>query len=171
MSTVTDSGVSADLLLRLQVEALLTHEADLLDRWQLDEWLTLYTEDAHYYVPPSDVDGDTATPDTALFYIMDDRKRMEERVIRLKSKGAHSEQPRSKVRHLVTNVIVEREGGNLQARASFMVSRAKDVTHDVFVGHYRYRLVEQGTALKIAEKTCVLDMEALRPHARISIIL
>ena len=26
-------------------------------------------------------------------------------------------------------------------------------------------------ALKIARKTCVLDMEALRPHARISIIL
>ena len=31
--------------------------------------------------------------------------------------------------------------------------------------------VEVDGALKIARKTCVLDMEALRPHARISIIL
>lgn len=159
------------LMLRLRVEDFLSHEADLLDRWQLDEWLTLYTDDAHYYVPPSDVDGDTANPDTALFYIIDDRQRMNERVIRLNNKQAHSEWPRSKVRHLVTNIIVERDGDLIRARASFMVSRAKDVTHDIFVGHYLYEIVEQDTGFKIQKKTCVLDMEALRPHARISIIL
>lgn len=165
------ASLSADLLLRLQVEDLLAHEADLLDRWKLDEWLTLYTDDAHYYVPPSDVDGDTANPDTSLFYIIDDRKRMEERVIRLNNKQAHSEWPRSKVRHLVTNVIAGRAGDLVTARASFMVSRAKDVTHDIFVGHYLYELVPINQGFKIRKKTCVLDMEALRPHARISIIL
>ena len=50
------------LMLRLRVEDLLYREADLLDAWKLDEWLTLYTDDAHYYVPPSDVDGETASP-------------------------------------------------------------------------------------------------------------
>lgn len=169
--SVAEMELDRDLILKLRVEQLLTREADLLDRWQLDEWLTLYTEDANYYVPPNDVDGDTADPNTSLFYIIDDRKRMEERVIRLKSKGAHSEWPRSKVRHLVTNVIAERDGDMVRARASFIVSRAKDVTHDMFVGHYLYELVEADGGLRIAKKTCVLDMEALRPHARISIIL
>ena len=79
------------LLLRLRVEDLLYLEADLLDRWQLDDWLALYAEDAHYYVPPNDVDGDTAEPETSLFYIMDDAVRMKERVIRLSKIGAHSE--------------------------------------------------------------------------------
>ncbi len=171
MSETMERTIDETILLRLRVEGLLVREADLLDRWQLDEWLTLYTEDAHYYVPPSDVDGDTASPDTSLFYIIDDRKRMEERVIRLKNPGAHSEWPRSKVRHLVTNVIAERDGGMIRARASFIVSRAKDVTHDLFVGHYLYEIVEHDGAMKIAKKTSVLDMEALRPHARISIIL
>ena len=159
------------LLLRLRVEDLLYLEADLLDRWQLKEWLTLYAEDAHYYVPPSDVDGDTVQPDEALFYIMDDSVRMKERVIRLSKIGAHSEHPRSKVRHLVSNTRVRREGETIHARSSFAIWRNKDLTSDVFVGHYLHEIVEVDGALKIAKKTCVLDMEALRPHARISIIL
>lgn len=159
------------LLLRLRVEDLLYREADLLDQWRLDEWLTLYTADAHYYIPPSDVDGDTASPETSLFYMIDDRIRMEQRVVRLSKVGAHSEHPRSKVRHLVSNTRVEQGGDLIRARSSFVVWRSKDLTSDAFVGHYLHELVEQDGVLKIAKKTCVLDMEALRPHARISIIL
>lgn len=163
--------LNADLLLRLRIEDLLYEEADLLDRWQLDAWLALYTEDAHYYVPPSDVDGDTADPDKALFYIADDHLRMRERVVRLKKVGAHSEHPRSKVRHLVSNVRVTRSNDVIHARSSFVVWRSKDITSDAFVGHYLHQIVERDGGFKIARKTCVLDMEALRPHARISIIL
>jgi p-cumate 2,3-dioxygenase subunit beta len=159
------------LLLRLRVEDLLFREADLLDRWRLDDWLALFTDDASYFVPPSDVDGDSANPDTSLFYVMDDRIRMRERVIRLGKIGAHSEWPRSKVRHLVSNTRVERAGELILSRSSFAVWRSKDVTTDVFIGHYLHEIVEQDGVLMIAKKTCVLDMEALRPHARISIIL
>jgi len=159
------------LLLRLRVEDLLYLEADLLDRWQIHEWLALYTEDAFYHVPPSDVDGDTADPNTALFYIIDDRVRMEERVTRLSKIGAHAEHPRSKVRHLVSNTRVSREGDVIIARSSFVVWRSKDITSDAFVGHYIHTIVERDGGLMIAGKKCVLDMEALRPHGRISIIL
>ena len=162
------------LLLRLRVEDLLYREADLIDSWRLVEWLDLFTDDAQYLVPPSDVIGDEADPDTSLFYIMDDKHRMKERVVRLSKIGAHSEQPHSKVRHLVSNVRATRsveDPAKIDVRASFAVWRNKDVTSDVFVGHYLYKLVETGGDLMIARKTCVLDMEALRPHARISIIL
>jgi p-cumate 2,3-dioxygenase subunit beta len=153
--------MNATLRLRLRVEDLLYHEADLLDSWKLDEWLTLFTADAQYLVPPTDVAGDDADPNTSLFYVFDDRNRMNERVIRLNKIGAHSEWPRSKVRHLVSNVRVQRDGDRVSARASFAVWRSKDATSDVFVGE----------GFLIDKKTCVLDMEALRPHARISIIL
>jgi len=159
------------LLLRLRVEDLLFREADLLDRWLLDDWLTLYTDDAYYHIPPSDVDGDTADPDTSLFYIVDDRIRMQERVVRLNKVGAHSEWPRSKVRHLVSNTLVEQDGDVIRARSSFVVWRSKDITSDAFVGHYHHEIIDKDGDLMIAGKTCVLDMEALRPHARISIIL
>ena len=159
------------LLLRLRVEDLLSLEGDLLDSWRLDDWLALYTEDAHYHVPPADVDGDNADPDRSLFYVFDDAIRLRERVVRLNKKAAHSEWPRSKVRHLVTNTRVRREGAAIHARSSFAVWRSTDGTSDVFVGHYLHELVERDGVLRIAKKTCVLDMEALRPHARISIIL
>lgn len=160
-----------NIMLRLRVEELLFEEADLLDQWRLDEWLALFTEDAHYHVPPSDVDGDTADPETSLFYIIDDRVRMGERVARLKKIGAHSEHPRSKVRHLVSNTRVKQDGNLIRSRSSFVVWRSKDITSDAFVGHYLHEIVERDGRLFIAGKTCVLDMEALRPHARISIIL
>lgn len=159
------------MLLRHRVETFLFHEADLLDRWQLYDWLALFAEEASYLVPPTDVAGDDADPATSLFYVFDDRPRIRERVVRLEKKGAHSEFPRSKTRHLVSNVLAERDGDGIVARASFAVWRSKDGNTDVFVGHYRYRLIADGDRLLIAEKKCVLDMDALRPHARISIIL
>jgi p-cumate 2,3-dioxygenase beta subunit len=159
------------LLLRLRIEELLFLEADLLDQWKLDEWLAMFTDDANYFVPPTDIAGDDADPNTSLFYVFDDRNRMRERVIRLKKTTAHSEWPRSKIRHLVSNVRVAREPDTIRARASFAVWRSKDSTSDVFVGHYLYEIVEGDDSLRIKKKTCVLDMEALRPHARISIIL
>lgn len=159
------------MLLHYRVQNFLFHEADLLDRWQLSEWEALFSEKASYLVPPTDVDGDFADPSKSLFYIFDDRARIHERVVRLEKKGAHSEFPRSKTRHLVSNVRASQAGNTISATASFAVWRSKDGNTDIFVGHYAYRLVEVDGALQIAEKKCVLDMDALRPHARISILL
>ncbi|MFW2828767.1 aromatic-ring-hydroxylating dioxygenase subunit beta [Sphingomonas sp. ID0503] len=163
--------VTAAMILQHRVEALLFHEADLLDRWQLTEWEALFTDDAEYLVPPMDVDGDTASPDTSLFYVFDDRTRLHERVVRLKNKGAHSEWPRSRTRRLISNVIARPEGDLVSVRASFVVYRSKDGVTDSYIGHYLYLLTDDGADLRIARKTCVLDLEALRPHGRISIIL
>ncbi len=165
-----DAAIDA-MLLQHRVQSFLFDEAALLDQWRLIEWEALFTEEARYLVPPTDVDGDYADPDKSLFYIFDDRTRIHERVVRLEKKGAHSEFPRSKTRHLVSNVQAMREDGAIIATASFAVWRSKDGNTDIFVGHYAYRLVEIDDALKIAEKKCVLDMDALRPHARISILL
>ena len=160
-----------NLLLHRRVEDFLYREAELLDRWQLDRWFELFTEDARYLVPPTDIPEDEANPETALYYIVDDYVRIRERVVRLQKKTAHSEYPRSKTRHLVSNIIVDPQDGHYNVRASFAVSRSKDGVTDVFYGHYDYDLVEQDGTLKIRRKTCILDLDALRPHARISIIL
>ena len=155
----------------LTVQDLLFEEAALIDSWQLEQWLALYTDDAGYFVPPTDVDDD-ATPEKTLFYIADDRARLEQRVIRLTKKTAHSEYPRSKVRHLVSNIrIVADEDNVLSVDAAFVVYRTKDGMTDVFMGRYDYRLRREGDSFKIASKSCHLDLDGLRPHGRISIIL
>lgn len=159
------------LLLRHRVETFLFHEADLLDRWQLDEWFALFAPGARYLVPPTDVAGEDADPDTSLFYIVDDHARLGERVVRLGKDRAHSEWPRSKTLHQVSNVLVEPGAGEIGVKAGFAVHRSKDGNTDVYIGHYHYRLVEQDGELRIAEKKCVLALDALRPHGRISILL
>lgn len=156
---------------RIDVEEFLFCEADLLDEWRLPEWLELFTDDAHYYVPSTDVAPD-ASPDNNLFYIADDRFRLGERVARLMKRTAHAEYPRSKLRHLVSNVrLVSAVEGEIHAKASFVVFRAKDGVMDQYVGSYRYRLVASEAGLRIVEKRCNLDMDGLRPQGRISFIL
>nr|WP_205447297.1 aromatic-ring-hydroxylating dioxygenase subunit beta [Candidatus Frankia alpina] len=36
---------------RAQIEDFLYAEAELLDAWDLDTWVTLFTDDAHYVIP------------------------------------------------------------------------------------------------------------------------
>lgn len=45
---------------RADVEDFLFAEAELLDEWRLPEWLELFTEDAIYYVPSTDVPADSS---------------------------------------------------------------------------------------------------------------
>lgn len=158
-------------LTRDEAEEFVFAEAELLDDWQLDEWLELFTEDAAYHVPATDLDK-TAEARTSLFYIADDRRRLEERVTRLKKKTAHSEYPRSKTRHLVSNVRVKDiDGDSATVTTAFATFRSKDGVTDTYIGSARYRLVRSGGQLKIAEKRCHLDLDGLRPQGRISILL
>lgn len=156
---------------RTDVEEFLYREAAMLDRWQLDDWLALFTDDAIYHVPTIGTAADTG-PENTLFYIADDRARLRERVLRLQKKGAHVEWPHSRTRHLVTNVLIDaRSDDELQVSAAFAVHRFKNGAADVYVGSYRYRLAVVGDVVRIREKRSMLDMDALRPHGRISILL
>lgn len=156
---------------RSDVEEFLYREAALLDRWQLEQWLTLFTDDATYHVPTIGTAPET-TPDNTLFYIADDRARLRERVLRLGKKSAHVEFPHSSTRHMVNNVLIEeRSAEELLVSAAFAVYRYKAGAADVYVGSYRYRLALVDGGMKIREKRCMLDMEALRPHGRVSILL
>lgn len=156
---------------RAEAEDLLYEEADLLDRWQLRDWLALYTADASYLVPSTDLPPG-ADPAQALFYIADDRTRMTERVVRLEKKSAHSEWPRSRTRHLVSNVRVgEAVGDETPVGAAFVTFRTKNAVTDTFMGRLLYRLKRIDGVLRIREKRCELDLDGLRPHGRVSILL
>lgn len=156
---------------RTEAEDLLFLEADLLDQWQLEDWLALYTEDATYQVPSTDLPPGADAART-LFYIADDHARMVQRVVRLQKKSAHSEWPRSKTRHLVSNVRVgAAEGDETPVSAAFVTFRSKHGVTDTYMGRALYRLTRVDGALRIRAKRCELDLDGLRPHGRVSIIL
>ena len=156
---------------RSDVEDFLFAEADLLDQWRLPEWLTLFTDDAKYEVPCTDLPPD-ASPDTNLFYIADDRVRLGERVKRLMKRTAHAEFPHSRTRHLVSNVRIRKHiGDDIEVSSAFITYRTKDGVTDTYFGSNRYRLVPGNGTFRIKEKRCLLDSEGLRAQGRVSIIL
>ena len=158
-------------LTRAEAEDLLFEEADLLDQWRLQEWLALYTADASYLVPSTDLPPG-ADPAKSLFYIADDRARMHERVVRLMKKSAHSEQPRSRTRHLVSNVrVAASQDDETPVSAAFVTFRTKHAVTDTYMGRLLYRLRQVDGQWRIREKRCELDLDGLRPHGRVSIIL
>lgn len=156
---------------RPEIEDFLFHEAALLDDWRLEEWLALFTDDARYEVPSTDLAKD-ATPDSSLFYIADDAFRLGERVKRLQKKTAFSEYPRSKTRHLVSNVrILESGADGCRVATAFVTYRTKGGHTDTYIGSSEYALVRQAAGLRIRKKRCVLDLDSLRPQGRVSILL
>lgn len=177
MSTSTAAaghGVAVNrdnLLLRLAVEYFLYEEAAHLDNWRLDEWLKLFTADARYLVPTTDLpDGD---PRCDMMFIDDDYQRLEGRVQRLKSRHAHREYPSSRTRRLITNVRLTRiTSSEIDAEASFAVYRSRNEVIAPYVGIYRYTLArEQGDQFLIRRRRAELDHERLTDHGAVSIIL
>lgn len=156
---------------RIQVEDFLFNEAELLDQWRLPEWLTLFTEDARYEVPCTDLPAD-ASSDTSLFYIADDRTRLGERVKRLMKRTAHAEFPHSKTSRIFGNVRIQAtKEDEIEVSCVFQTLRTKDGNTDLYFGTNKYRLTTQGDSFRIREKRCLLASEGLRPSGRISIVL
>jgi p-cumate 2,3-dioxygenase beta subunit len=154
---------------RADVEDFLFFEADLLDRWFLDEWLTLFDDPCEYLVPPTNLPD--AVPGHDAFLVHDDRKLLEQRVASLQKRSAHAEWPHSKTRRLVTNVRVAVSGHELQVFANFTVYRVRNGQVATYIGRYEHQMVEKDSRLLFRQRAAVLDLDALRPEGKISIIL
>jgi p-cumate 2,3-dioxygenase beta subunit len=171
MSEARPGGIDKGLpTLREEVEDFLYEEAALLDEWRLDEWLALFTADARYVVPTTDLpEGD---PKKELVFIDDDILRLRARVERLKGRHGHREYPWSRTRRFITNVRIKGlDEHNIVVTSSFLVYRFRMGDTSPYVGWYEHRLKKVEGELKIQSKRTVLDMEALREHGAVSIIL
>jgi p-cumate 2,3-dioxygenase subunit beta len=161
---------AARVALKDEVEDFLFEEAELLDTWRLHEWLDLFSGEARYLVPATDLpDGD---PSNDLFLVQDDRFLLEQRVNSLLTRAAHAEYPHSSTRRLVTNVRAGlNEDGHVSVSANFAVYRSRNGVFDTYVGHYRHLLERDGDRLRFLIRKSVLDLDTLRPQGKVSIIL
>jgi len=158
-------------VIRGDVEEFLFEEAALLDAWRLDDWLGLFIEGAEYYVPPAGSDEDV-DPDTTLFYVADDYFRLTERVKRLKKKTAHVEFPKSRCRHIVSNVrLLGGSDDQFDATSNFVTFRSKGGRTETYLGHHLYRLCLVGRDIRISRKVSFLDTETINDQGKVSIII
>ena len=156
---------------RADVEDLLYLEASLLDAWQLEAWLELFEEGASYWVPPAG-SPDDADPSTILFYVADDWFRLTERVKRLGKKTAHVEFPKSRCRHMVSNVrIIDGDDQAFRVTSNFVTYRTKAGVTETYLGHHNYTMTVQDGEIRIRKKMSILDTDDLNQQGKVSIII
>jgi p-cumate 2,3-dioxygenase subunit beta len=168
MSVVT---LERQTISRQEVEDFLFAEAEMLDEWRLNDWLALFDEDrGSFYIPSTNVpDGDH---NSSLFLIADDMVRLRSRVSQLLSGLTWAENPPSRTSHMITNVrLAGVEDGALLVRANFVVYRMRFQNIDPYIGKYYYKLLPKDGTFKILERRAILDLEALRPHGKVSFIV
>lgn len=135
---ITGHQETGSLLQRLEVENFLYHEARLIDEGRLEEWLALFTPDARYWIPAN---RDTIDPLREVSIIYDDRQRMEERVWRIQSGLAYAQEPRSRTRHLITNVeVMEAQDELVKVSSNFVLYELRRGKQTAFAGRYEHHL-------------------------------
>jgi p-cumate 2,3-dioxygenase subunit beta len=161
---------SATKMSRVEVEDFLIGETALLDAFKLDEWLGLFLPDAQYLVPSLDRPNDTEQE--SLYLVADDMRRLKSRVHQFKGRAMWVENPPSRTRHMLSNVrIVEVTPEHIHVTANFVVYRIRNEVVDPYIGHYEHLLVPVDGSFRFKERKAVLDLEALRPFGKVSIIL
>jgi p-cumate 2,3-dioxygenase beta subunit len=153
-----------------EVERFFVEEAALLDEWKLEEWMAMAAEDARYLIPS--LDAPDADWRTSIFLVADTRQMLHSRVRQLLGNATWAENPRARTRRLVSNVrVLGVEGDAARVTANFAVWHFQHQNVDVYVGRYVNLLVRGPSGLQFRERKAVLDLETLRPHGKIAIIL
>ena len=139
---------------RQQVEQFIYHEADLMDEHRYDEWLALWTDDALYWVPSG---GDDIDPKREISLIYDDRVRLQVRITRLKSGFAHAQEPKSRMRRVVSNIVTkEAENGDIDVFSNFLLIELRRGKQDTFAGRTVHRLRPDNGSFRLASKKVLL---------------
>ena len=150
MSTAALKVASSTSLSRTDCEDFLIEEARLLDDARFDEWLGLFTPEAHYWVP-SEPNQKSPLDTVSLMY--DDRRLLETRVRRLSSPKIYSQEPRSRTSRIVTNVSIESTAnGVTKVRSKFVLVEYRREEQRLFAGTYLHDLVVIDDAIRIAFK-------------------
>lgn len=135
----TDEGEITDLALRESCRRLLEKEARLLDEGRLDDWLALYAPECVYWVPATPHGGD---PRREIAVSFDDRRRLEDRIFRLKNDYAWSQRPASRTARLISNVAVFATGDPaiFMVRSTFLTTELQAGDRRTWTGWYAHRL-------------------------------
>jgi benzoate/toluate 1,2-dioxygenase beta subunit len=140
---------------RTAIEAFLFQEARFADENRYDEWFALWTEDIRYWVP---VNIDEYDPDEHVSIIYDDRERLTDRIARLKSGGAWSQEPQSRMRRLISNIeIVQSDRPNeCLVISNFALGELRRGREAVYFAQQKHLLRSTAGGLRMASKTVLL---------------
>jgi 3-phenylpropionate/cinnamic acid dioxygenase small subunit len=164
-----DTQAVNDTTVRDEFRRLVEREARLLDQVRYDDWLAMYAAECVYWVPSTPHAGD---PRREIAVMFDDRRRLEDRIYRLRTGFAWSQAPQSRTVRLITNVEVFAavRGDARMLRSNFLISEFWDKETRTLTGWAGHRVVPTGGGWKIAAKQVNL-LECDQAIRNLSIIL
>ena len=143
--------------------------AIVLDQFRYDDWLAMFAAECVYWVPSTPYAGD---PRREIAVMFDDRRRLEDRVYRLRTGFAWSQAPQSRTVRLIANVEVfaaARDDARM-LRSNFLISEFWDKETRMLSGWTGHRVVRSDGGWKIAAKQVNL-LECDQAIRNLSIIL
>lgn len=172
LSTSEKTGTLRDSLSLPDIEAFIYREGRLLDEARFDEWLELWAQDAHYWVP---IGPDEAGPLDHVSIIYDDRNRLEQRVRRLNSEYAWAHVPHTLSARLISNIeLRDAEDGDadneVRVSASTFLGEFRNGKQEFYCGRLLYLLRLEQDGLRIALKKVSL-INRSGPMRNISAVL
>jgi biphenyl 2,3-dioxygenase beta subunit len=151
-----------------EVERFYYDEAALLDAHRYEEWLTLFADDARYFMPvrrtrmQRELDKEFTQPGEVAFFD-DDKMLLAGRVAKLQTGRSWAEDPPSRTRHLITNVrIVADDGHELRVESNFHVYRTRlRSEEDSWIGSRHDVLRRVDASFRIADRKILLEQTVL----------
>lgn len=146
-----DGRAVGDPAERDRFRMLLEREARLLDQLRYEDWLSLYAAECIYWVPSTPQAGD---PRREISVMFDDRRRLEDRIFRLRTGFAWSQAPASRTVRLITNVEVFATARDdvRMLRSNFLISEFWGDETRVLTGWAGHRVVRDGEGWLIQAK-------------------
>lgn len=153
--------------------ALITAEARFADALELDHWIACYASECIYWIPASYGGGD---PRMEITHEIHDRRRLEDRIARIRTGFAYSVIPPVRTTHVLGNIefwqgeLLRGEAKEVRARASFIIDAINNDRRRVLSGWVGYSLVDVDCQWRIAVKQINL-VDADQPQGNNSFFL
>jgi 3-phenylpropionate/cinnamic acid dioxygenase small subunit len=143
-----DDRAILDVQERERFRALIEREARLLDHLDFDAWLAMYAPECIYWVPTVPGGGD---PRRVIAISFDDRRRMEDRIYRLRTGCAWSQAPVSRTVRMTSNVEVfaTASAAKRMVRSNFLISEFRPDGVRFLSGWCGHRFVERAARWEI----------------------
>jgi 3-phenylpropionate/cinnamic acid dioxygenase small subunit len=135
-----------------QLMGFVVAEAALLDELRFDDWLQLFTDDGHYWMPLAHGQTDAKLHASLLY---EDKLLLLVRVARLHGARTFSQQPASRCHHLLQQPVVtarDEAAGVYTCRTAFHYVESRRDTQTLYVGWATHTLVWQDGALRMRLK-------------------
>jgi 3-phenylpropionate/cinnamic acid dioxygenase small subunit len=162
---VRDQPVSIEL--HHEIEQFLYSEARLLDERRFEEWYELLADDLHYVMPTRynrlrrEAQHEFAGPDEAQHFD-EDKHSIAQRIRRIRSGTAWAEDPPSRTRHFVSNLMVRHsaEPEEFEVDCYYLLYRSRlEREVEIFAGmrHDVLRRKSGTRRWQIARRRIILD--------------